>query len=128
MILFDGVCNLCEGVVNFVIRRDPRAHFRFAPLQSEAGLRLLREHGLATGDRDTWVLIDGAEHYQNSDAGLRVARELAGPWRALVVLYAIPRRLRDWLYGRIVANRYRWFGRKDACIVPTEEIRGRFLS
>ena len=72
VILFDGVCNLCEGVVNFVIRHGPRAHFRFAPLQSKVGQRLLREHALPTEDWDTFVLIDGADHYRDSDAGLRV--------------------------------------------------------
>lgn len=113
VILFDGLCSFCDGTVSFIVRRDPRAHFRFAPLQSEVGQRLLRAHRLPTDDWDTLVLIDGANAYRHSDALLRVARELRGPWRGLVVLHSIPRRLRDWLYGRFVSNRYRWFGRKQ---------------
>jgi predicted DCC family thiol-disulfide oxidoreductase YuxK len=127
VILFDGVCNFCAWSVRFVIARDPRAVFRFAPLQSDAGRRLLRDHGLDEGAMDSFVLVEGSGAWRESDAALRVCRHLRGPWRMLAALRVFPRPLRDPVYRFIARNRYRWFGRADQCLVPTPSLRSRFL-
>lgn len=127
VILFDGVCNLCAWSVRFVIERDPRGVFRFAPLQSGTGRRLLREHGLDETAMDSFVLIDGGRAWRESDAALRVCRGLRGPWRMLVPLLVLPRLLRDPLYRLVARNRFRWFGKSDSCLVPSPELRSRFL-
>lgn len=126
--LFDGVCNLCEGVVRFLVPRDPAGVFRFAPLQSEAGRRLLAGHGLPADTLDTFVLVEGERALVRSDAFLGIVRRLAAPWSWLRVLALVPRGLREAVYGVVVRNRYRWFGRKQACLVPTPELRARFLA
>ena len=130
VILFDGVCSLCSGVVRFVIERDRAGRFRFAPLQGEAARRICAEHGIAVpdaGDPDSIVVIDGGRALERSDAALAIAAGLPFPWSALRALRIVPRPLRDWTYRIVARNRYRWFGRRDACLVPTTEIRGRFL-
>lgn len=128
ILLFDGVCNLCNGVTQFVIRRDPPpAKFRFAALQSQAGRRLQREHGLEEGALDTFVLIEDGVAYVRSTAALRVARRMGAPWSLAYAFIVVPRPLRDALYRWISRNRYRWFGVRDACMVPTPELRSRFL-
>jgi predicted DCC family thiol-disulfide oxidoreductase YuxK len=127
-VLFDGVCNLCNGSVLFVIDRDPSAHFHFAALQSDAGRALLRQHGYAGADLSSIVLVDGGRLYTRSTAALRIARRLAWPWRLLYALIVVPRPLRDAVYDLVARNRYRWFGREEACRVPTPELRGRFLA
>lgn len=128
ILLFDGVCNLCNGLVQFVIRRDPApARFRFAALQSEAGQRLLREHGMSTSDLDTFMMIaDGVAHVR-STAALNVLKRLGLPWSLASIFIAVPRPMRDAVYRWIARNRYRWFGRREACMVPTPELRSRFL-
>ena len=128
IVLFDGVCNLCEGVVRFIVRHDPDSRFRFAPLQSEPARRLLEKHGLPTDTVDTFVLVEGSRCLTRSDAALAVVRHLPGAWRMLRVLVVVPRPLRDWAYTIVVRNRYRWFGRKQSCMVPTPELTSRFLS
>jgi predicted DCC family thiol-disulfide oxidoreductase YuxK len=127
VVLFDGVCNLCHGAVRFVLERDPAARFRFAPLQSEIGRSLLERHGLDPGALDTVVLVDAGGAHARSDAALRIARELGFPWSWLAALRALPRPLRDALYGIVVRRRYRWFGRRDACPPPPPRWRERFL-
>lgn len=127
ILLFDGVCNLCEASVQFIIKRDPQARFRFAPLQSKTGQELLRQRGLESGELSTMVLLDGGRHYTKSDAALRIARRLSKGWSLLAVAWVVPRPIRDWVYERIAANRYRWFGQKESCLVPTPELRSRFL-
>lgn len=128
IVLFDGVCNLCNGITNFVIQRDPApGHFRFAALQSECGQRLLHKHGLPTEDLDTFVMIDGDRALVRSTAALHVLRGLGLPWSLLYVLIVVPRPLRDAVYRWIARNRYRWFGQRDSCMVPTPDIRSRFL-
>ena len=127
VVLFDGVCNLCNGSVQFIIRRDPAGRFRFASLQSEAGQALLRRHGLDPDDLSSVILVEDGRAYARSDAALRVARGLSGAWRAAGALRVVPRPLRDLVYGWVARNRYRWFGRREACMVPTPELRGRFL-
>jgi len=127
IILFDGVCNLCTWSVQFIIKRDPVARFRFVSLQSPIGQRLLAELGVSSQTIDSFVLIEGRSWHINSDAALRVTRHLSGLWPLLTVLRLLPRPLRDWAYARVASNRYRWFGQPDACMVPSPAIRDRFL-
>jgi len=129
VLLFDGVCNLCNGAVAFVIRRDPRARLRFAPLQSPAADALLASLGVAR-DRlpDSFVLVEDGRVHVRSTAALRVARRLRFPWPLLAVFLLVPRWLRDPVYDLVARNRYRWFGRREACMVPTAELRARFLA
>jgi len=125
VILFDGVCNLCNGSVAFIIARDPKGYFQFASLQSEAGRRLL---GGAKGPLpDSVALVEDGHVYTRSDAALRVARRLRFPWGLFYGLVVVPRVVRDALYDVVARNRYRWFGRRDTCMVPTPELRRRFL-
>ncbi len=127
ILLFDGVCNLCSRAVRFVIRHDPAGRFRFAALQSPAGQRLLAEHGLPADALDTFVLIEGARCFTRSDTAIELARRLDGAWRWLRLAAVVPRPIRDWAYGVLVRNRYRWFGRSESCMVPTPELSQRFL-
>jgi len=128
VLLFDGVCNLCHGAVRFVLDRDRAARFRFAPLQSDVGRALLGRHGLDPDALDTMVLVDAAGAHVRSTGMLRVARALGAPWSWLYPLVALPRRLRDAVYDWIARNRYRWFGKKDACPLPDPAWRDRFLA
>jgi predicted DCC family thiol-disulfide oxidoreductase YuxK len=127
LILFDGVCNLCNASVLFVIDRDPSARFAFAPLQSAAAQRLLAERGHRSADLSSVLLVEGDHVYERSTAALRVARHLSGAWPLLYAFIVVPRPLRDAVYRVVARNRYRWFGREDACRVPTPELRARFL-
>ena len=126
-ILFDGVCNLCNGFVRFVIERDPAARFRFAPLTSPAAARVLREAGVRGPLPDSMILVDDGKAYFRSDAPLRIARSLRFPWPLLYAFAVVPRFIRDRVYDAIAARRYRWFGRREACMVPTPGLRTRFL-
>ena len=127
LLLFDGVCNLCSGVVRFVLPRDRDGAIRFAPIQSPLGTRLLLAHGIDPADPQSLLfLADGRAHLR-SDAAIEVARRLRFPWRAAAALRAIPRAWRDALYDVAARNRYRWFGRRDRCFVPTPDERNRFL-
>lgn len=127
VVLFDGVCNLCSASVRFVVRRDPAGRFRFASLQSAAGRELLLRHGLDPDDLHSVVLVEGGRAYTRSDAALRIARGLRGAWPLLGLLRAVPRPVRDGAYRLVAANRYRWFGKRDACMLPSPGLRGRFL-
>jgi predicted DCC family thiol-disulfide oxidoreductase YuxK len=127
VILFDGVCNLCNASVNFVIDRDPASYFRFAALQSDSGRALLRRHGLDDGRVTGVVLISDSRAYTGSAAAVRIARHLRGAWKLLAALIIVPPFLRDAAYGLVARRRYRWFGKTDTCRVPTPELRERFL-
>lgn len=129
VVLFDGVCNLCNATVGFLIDRDPGALLRFTSLQGEAGAALLRAHGARApeGDPDSVLLVEDGVVYAHSDAALRIARHLRAPWRWLWALRVVPRALRDAVYRFIARNRYRWFGKAETCRVPTKELRARFL-
>lgn len=127
IVLFDGVCNLCSGSVQFLLKRDPEGRFRFAPLQSDAGRRLMAEHGLPVDSLSSVVLIEGGRVWQESAAALRIARHLRGPWKLLRIFAIVPRPLRDLVYRWIARNRYRWFGRTETCWLPTPELEERFL-
>lgn len=126
-LLFDGVCNLCSGSVQFILKRDKAGRFRFASLQSDAGRRLMTGHGLDPAALSSVVLIEDGRAYQESTAALRIARHLPGAWKLLRVFTIIPRPLRDAAYRLIARNRYRWFGKTEACWLPTPELRARFL-
>ena len=130
IVLFDGVCNFCNAGVNFIIDRDRAAHFRFAPLQSEYAKRLLAERGVdvGEGDPESMVLVEGERVSLRSTAALRIARRLAGPWRLAFAFVAVPAFARDGVYRLVARQRYRLFGRSDACRVPTPEVRARFLA
>ena len=127
VVLFDGVCNLCNGIVRFIIERDPHGRFQFAPLQSKTAASLLAQHPDHTVLPDSVVLVDDGELYVKSTAALRVARRLRFPWPLFWIFMLVPRSLRDVIYDFIARHRYGWFGKRDTCMVPTEEIRGRFL-
>ena len=127
LIIFDGVCNLCEASVNFIIRHDAAGVFRFVPSQSELGAALQQQYGVNTASLDTVVLIQDGQIYTQSDAGVRIASAFDGPWRLLGLARWVPRPLRNWVYRRIANNRYAWFGRKEVCLIPTPEVRRRFL-
>jgi predicted DCC family thiol-disulfide oxidoreductase YuxK len=120
VVLFDGVCNLCNGAVRFVTRHDRAGRFDFTALQSETGARLLRErgHGSAPGEPEALVLIEGAQVYTHSDAALRIARSLDGAWPLLSLLLLVPRVIRDAAYRFMARRRYQWFGRVADCTVP----------
>ena len=126
-ILFDGVCNLCNGFVQFVIARDPDAHFRFAALSSAAASRLLLDSGVTAPIPDTIVFVEDGRVYFRSDGPLRIARGLTFPWPLAYGLIIVPRFIRDRVYDFIAARRYQWFGRRDICMIPTPALRGRFL-
>ncbi len=130
VVLFDGVCNLCNGVVQFILDRDRRAHFRFAQLQSEVGAKLLGDRGLATDPEalDSVLLVEDQKVYERSDAVLRIARRLSAPWPVLYAFIILPRFVRDGVYRFIARRRYRWFGRTEQCRVPTPALRARFLT
>lgn len=128
IILFDGVCNLCNAAVSFVLARDSAGRFAFAALQSAAGLRLQRQYGLTGAAPDSVVLIDRGRVYMRSDAALRIARGLGWPWALLGMLLLLPVPLRDPFYAFVARYRYRWFGRRGVCRLPSPEERGRFLS
>jgi predicted DCC family thiol-disulfide oxidoreductase YuxK len=126
IVVFDGVCNLCSGWVRFVLRHDVRGRLRFAPLQSSTGRELLVRNGVDPADAQTFLLVDGDTVYTRSDAALEIVKDL-GAWRWLGVFGILPRGLRDWVYSSIARNRYRWFGKREACFVPTAEQRARFI-
>lgn len=127
IVLFDGVCNLCNGLVNFLIRHDRHDRLRFGSLQSAEGKALLAAHGLADAV-DSLVAIEGGKSWVESEAVLVVCRKLPFPWRLAAVLRLCPRRWRDALYRSIARRRYRWFGRRQACMVPTPEVQRKFIT
>lgn len=127
ILLFDGVCNLCQASVQWVLKRDKAGIFRFASLQSETGQQQLTRFGLAGEAFDTVVLVAGARIFTRSDAALEILRRLGIPWSWLSVLRWIPRPLRNAVYDWVARNRYRWFGKKELCWLPRPEWSDRFL-
>jgi predicted DCC family thiol-disulfide oxidoreductase YuxK len=127
VVLFDGVCRLCTGSVAFVLRHEADQTLRFAPLQSPAGMRLMEQFGIEPTQMKTFVVIADARAYVRSDAAIRVARFLRGPWKLLGAIRIVPRPIRDYAYDIVARNRYRWFGRHEACSIPTPELQRRFL-
>ena len=128
LVLFDGVCNLCNGFVQFVIERDPAARFQFGALQSDAAQRLLASAGWSSPETpETVVLLEDGRVFTRSTAALRIVRRLSFPWPLAYGFILIPRPLRDAIYDSIARRRYRWFGRREQCMMPTPGLRRRFL-
>ena len=126
IVLFDGVCNFCSDSVNFIIQHDTENKFMFAPLQSEKGIELRVKYGIED-NIDSIVLIEDDQAFTRSTGALRIAKRLGGIWAAAYVLILVPRPIRDYFYELFAKYRYRWFGKKDECMLPTPEIRARFL-
>ncbi len=127
IILFDGVCNLCDKLVLFIILRDKKSKFKFASIQSHIGQSLLRKHNMPLDDVDSFVLIKDDAVFQKSFAGLHVLKEIDGLWKLLYCFIIIPRPLRDFVYDKIANSRHNIFGKRDSCMVPTDELKNRFL-
>ena len=127
IVLFDGVCNFCNASVNFVIERDKAGYFKFAPLQSEIGEELIAKHGIDTAETDSVIVVENDRAYTHSSAALRIAKRLDGLWSWNYGFIVVPKPIRDFFYRLFAKHRYRLFGRQDACMMPTPEIRARFL-
>ncbi|SFR31025.1 MULTISPECIES: thiol-disulfide oxidoreductase DCC family protein [Halorubrum] len=127
IVLFDGVCNLCSGFVQFILPRDPEGKYRFASLQSDVGRALLAEHDLATDELESIVLIEDGESYVKSSAVIQIATGLGGRYRLLSPFRYVPAAVRDRVYDFVADNRYRWFGKKDRCTMPSGGAESRFL-
>ena len=127
IVLFDGVCNFCNRSVNFVIKRDTRGYFRFAPLQTAKGGEIARKHGIDPERLETFVLVENGRAYRKSGAALRIARRLGGLYALAYGLIAVPPFMRDFFYDWFARRRYRWFGKREQCMVPSPEVRERFL-
>ena len=127
LVIFDGVCNYCCGVVNSIIGKDPGGVFRFAPFQSEAAKRILGKYNYPADSLDTIVLIEDGKLYTKSGAGLRVQKLLGGAHALLYAFILVPAPLRDAVYDYIARNRYKWYGKKDECMIPSPDIKSRFL-
>jgi predicted DCC family thiol-disulfide oxidoreductase YuxK len=128
IILFDGVCNFCNDSINFVIKHDKKNYFKFAPLQSERGGELLDKYKISRAETDSVVVVENEKAYTHSTAALRIAKGLGGIWSLAYIFIVVPKFIRDAAYNLIARNRYKWFGKKDACMLPTPEIREKFLS
>jgi predicted DCC family thiol-disulfide oxidoreductase YuxK len=127
IILFDGVCNLCNGFVQFLIKRDPAGTFRFAALQSDFGRSQLVRFNLNPDLLHSVIVIEGDNVLQRSDAALRIVNQLGGPWKLLNASKIFPKFLRDALYNLVARNRYKIFGKRDSCMIPTRELKERFI-
>ncbi len=128
VILFDGVCNFCNGAVNFTIKRNKDKTIKFAPLQSEAGRELVKQYGLPENDMRSFLFIENEKIYNRSTAALRVCRHLKGLWPLCYGFIIVPPFIRNGVYDFIAKNRYKWFGQKEECMVPSADVRARFLS
>jgi predicted DCC family thiol-disulfide oxidoreductase YuxK len=127
IILFDGVCNLCNGFVQFILKRDTKDVFRFGSLQSEQAQLLLKQYAPKTIDLSTVVLLDGGTAATESDAVLLIAKKLGGVWSILYVFIILPKFVRDALYRFVARHRYKIFGQRDSCMIPTPEIQKKFI-
>jgi len=128
IILFDGICNLCNTAVQFVIRRDKSSHFLFASLQSEEGKKILVENNLPVNEMHSFILVEDGRVYDRSTAALKVVRKLNGLWPLFYAFITVPKFIRDAVYQVISQNRYQWFGKKNECMIPTPELKARFLT
>jgi len=128
IILFDGVCNLCNDAVTYIIKRDKKNVFKFAALQSEIGQELTSKFNIDTSKVDSIILIDGEKHYEKSSAALRIAKYLSGAYPLLFGFMVVPKFIRNAVYDYIAKNRYKWFGKKESCMIPTAELKSKFLT
>jgi predicted DCC family thiol-disulfide oxidoreductase YuxK len=128
IILFDGVCNLCNSSIQFVIRHDKKNRYKFAALQSDTAKMLLNERGIDSSQIDSIILIDpNTAYYIKSTAALEIGKSFGGGWRLLSIFEWVPRPIRDWIYDLIAKNRYSWFGKQNDCMIPTPELKAKFL-
>lgn len=127
IVLFDGVCNLCNSSVQFILKRDRRERFVFASLQSNKGQEILRRFELPTSNFNSFILVDNGKIYTRSSAALRMLKLLGGGWQFFFAFIIIPPFIRNAIYNLIARNRYKWFGKKESCWIPTPELRERFL-
>jgi len=127
LILFDGVCNLCNASVNFIIKRDNYQHFKFASIQSDAGKQILLQHNKKKHSLTSIILIYNNTLYYKSTAILKLLYILGGIYSLSVIGYLIPKKLRDWLYDYIAKNRYKWYGKSKSCMMPSTQLKQRFL-
>ena len=127
IILFDGICNFCNGSVNFVIKRDKKSQVKYAALQSEAGQQLLKQFNLPTTEFNSFIFIEAGKVYTQSTGALKVCKYLNALWPLLYGLIIVPRFIRDGIYNRLAKNRYKWFGKKDQCMIPAPGVKERFL-
>ena len=127
IILFDGVCNFCNAAVNFTIKRNKQNNIRFAALQSDAGRKLVQQYGLPSDDMRSFLFIENGKLYNRSTAALKVCRYLTGLWPLCFGLMIVPSFIRNGIYDWIAKNRYKWFGERPECMIPTPEVRARFL-
>lgn len=127
IVLYDGVCNLCDESVKFIIKHDSKRKFHFAPMQELSGRALLAEYGLEDINLSTFVFIENGKVSTKSTAWMRILRNLDGFWPVLSVFVIVPKFVRDFFYDYVGKNRYRWFGKADSCMMPTADTRARFL-
>ncbi|KLU53321.1 MULTISPECIES: thiol-disulfide oxidoreductase DCC family protein [unclassified Paenibacillus] len=127
IVLVDGVCHFCQGLTKWIIKRDPEGKYHFASLQSDVAKELLAKGNLSTDSMDTFVLIENGKYYTRSTAALRLAKGLKFPYPLLYVFIIVPKFIRNAVYNMVARNRYRWFGKDEACMLPTPEIKDRFL-
>ncbi|MGV6828123.1 MAG: thiol-disulfide oxidoreductase DCC family protein [Flavobacteriales bacterium] len=127
IILFDGVCNLCNNSVNFIIKNEKANTFKFAALQSEVGQDLLKKHQLNSKNIDSIVLIDKDKSFVKSTAALYISKNLKGLYPAFFVFIIIPTFIRNWVYDLVAKKRYKWFGKKENCMIPTPTLKNKFL-
>lgn len=129
VILFDGVCNLCDSSVLYVIKRDKKNRFLFAPLQSVFGQDIINQFNIDTTETDSILLFDPENRmvYSKSSAALRIAKSLSFPTSIFSIFFIIPNFIRNWFYDYIAKNRYRWYGKKESCMIPTPELKAKFL-
>lgn len=127
VVLFDGVCNLCNRSVQFIIRRDKKKQFLFASLQGKTGQEVLKKFDLPANDFNSFIVLEGDKIYTRSTAALRMFKKLSGGWKIFYGFIILPRFMRDALYNLIAKNRYKWYGKRDECMMPTPELKERFL-
>lgn len=128
IVLFDGVCNLCDSAVQFIIKHDKKNIFMFTSLQSNAGQKLLAQYNFPLDELNSFILIEHGKAYTRSTGALKVVKKLQGLWPLLYGFMIIPKFIRDGVYNWVGRNRYKWYGKKDACMIPTPELKARFLN
>ena len=128
IVLFDGVCNLCNSAVQFIIRHDKKNIFMFTSLQSDTGQKLLAQYDLPLNELNSFILIENNKAYTRSSGALRVIKKLKGLWPLLYGFIIVPKFIRDGVYNWVGRNRYKWFGKQDACMIPTPGLKARFLN
>lgn len=128
IIFFDGICNFCNGAVNFVIRNERKCEIKFATLQSDIATQLLNKYGIPKGGYQSFFFLENGKVYTSSTAAIKVCRYLKGLWPLMIGFIIVPRFIRDGIYNVISKNRYRWFGKKETCMIPSPELKSKFLN